>query len=108
MQWQIAMAMTNSSERKSPSMPPSQDAAATMIGDFIAISMTISDNDLHLIRVTSPRLDAQLWAILEVEIWRMVSLWMFLLTVLFAILLYFFESQPSTMGIGTGFDHLQR
>jgi len=36
-----------SSERKPPSMPPSQDQAHTMIGDFTGINVSTSDNDLH-------------------------------------------------------------
>ena len=48
----IAMAMM-SSKRKPPSMPPSQDEAHTVIGDFIEITVSNSDNDLHLGRVTS-------------------------------------------------------
>jgi hypothetical protein len=39
----------NSSERNPPSMSPSYDAADTMIGDFMVISISISNNDLHFI-----------------------------------------------------------
>jgi hypothetical protein len=49
MQWPIAMAMANSSERNTPSMSPSYDAADTMIGDFMVISMSISNNDLDFV-----------------------------------------------------------
>jgi len=75
----MAMAMMMSTERKPPSMPPSQDEAHTMIGDFTEITVSNSDNDLHLIRVTSARLDGRMPDIPGVEIWRTVSLWMFLL-----------------------------
>jgi len=78
-----------SSERKSPSMPPSQDEAHTTIEDFTEITVSNSDDDLHLIRVTSARLNGRIPDILEVEIWRTVLLWMFLLSLLF---LYFFTS----------------
>ena len=44
----IAMAMM-SSESKPPSIPPSQDEAHSMIGDFTAITVSNSDNDLHLV-----------------------------------------------------------
>ena len=54
-----AMAMM-SSERKPPSMPPSQDEAHTMIGDFTEITVSNSDIDLHLVRVTSARLDGRM------------------------------------------------
>jgi hypothetical protein len=84
---QLPMAMM-SSERKPPSMPPSQDEAHTMIGDFTEITVSNSDNDLHLVRVTSARLDSQMPDIPEVEIWRTVSLWM----LYFSSSLYFFTS----------------
>ena len=105
----IAMAMM-SSKRKPPSMPPSQDEAHTVIGDFIEITVSNSDNDLHLGRVTSGRLDGRMPDISEVEIWRTVSLWMFLLSLLFlfSLLHYFFGSRPSTNGVGSGFYHLRR
>jgi len=45
-----------SSERKPPSMPPSQDQAHTMIGDFTEITVPNSDDDLHLVKATSARL----------------------------------------------------
>jgi hypothetical protein len=105
----MAMAMM-SSEWKPPSMPPSPDEAHTMIGDFTEITVSNSDNDLHLVRVTSVRLDGRMPDISEVEIWRTVSLWMFLLSLLFlfSLLHYFFGSRPSTNGVGTGFYHLRR
>jgi hypothetical protein len=103
----MAMAMM-SSERKPPLMPPSQDKAHTMIGDFTEITVSNSNNDLHLVRVTSARLDGRMLDSPEVEIWRTVTLWMFLLSLLFSLLLYFFGSRPSTNGISTGFYHLQR
>jgi hypothetical protein len=105
----MAMAMAMMiicSERKPPSMPPSQDEAHTTIGDFTEITVSNSDNDLHLVRVTSARLDGRMPDIPEVEIWRTVSLWMFLDSLLFSLLHYFFGSRPSTNGVGTGFYHL--
>jgi len=66
-------AMMNSSERKPPSMQPSQDEAHTMIGDFTEITVSNSDNDRHLVRVTSARLDGRMPDISEVEIWRTVT-----------------------------------
>jgi hypothetical protein len=89
----IAMVMAMmSSERKPPSFQPRQDEAHTMIGDFAEITVSNSDNDLHLIRVTSARLDGRMPDIPEVEILRTVSLWMFLLSLLFCLPLYFFTS----------------
>jgi len=65
----MAMAMVMmSSERKPPSMPPSQDEAHTMIGDFTEITVSNSDNGLHLIRATSARFDGRMPDIPEVEI----------------------------------------
>ena len=87
----VPMAMM-SSERKPPPMPPSQDEAHTMIGDFTKITVSNSDNDLHLVPVTSSRLDSRMPDIPEVEIWRTVSLWMFLLSLIFSLLLDFFTS----------------
>jgi len=57
MQSPMAMAMAMmSSERNPPSMPPSQDEAHTMIADFTEITVSNSDNDLHLVKATSARL----------------------------------------------------
>jgi len=81
--------MMMSSERKPPPMPPSQDEAHTMIGDFTKITVSNSDNDLDWVQVTSVRLDSRMPDIPEVEIWRTVSLWMFLLF-LFFLSVYFF------------------
>jgi len=58
----MAMLMTMAvvimnSERKPPSMPPSQDEAHSTIGDFTEITVSISNNDVHLVRVSSERLD---------------------------------------------------
>jgi len=72
----MPMAMM-SSDRNPPSMPPSQDEAHTMFADFTEITVSNSDNDLHLVRVTSARLYSRMPDIPEVEIWRTVSLWMF-------------------------------
>jgi hypothetical protein len=79
-------------EQKPPSMPPSQDEAHTMIGDFTESTVSNSDNDLHLVRATSARLDGRMPDISEVEIWRTVLLWMFLLSLFFSLLLYFLTS----------------
>jgi hypothetical protein len=96
MQWHMAMGMALAiamvmvtSERKPPSILPSQDEAHAMIGDFTEISVSNSDNDLHLVQATSARFDGQMPDIPEVEIWRTVLLWMFLLSLLS---LYFFTS----------------
>jgi len=62
-----------------------------MITDFTEITVSDSENDLHLVRVTSARMDGWMPDIPEVEIWRTVSLWMFLLSLLFSSL-YFFTS----------------
>ena len=53
MAMQLLMAVMISSKQKPPSMPPSQDKAYTMIGDFAEITVSNSDNGLHLIRATS-------------------------------------------------------
>ena len=95
MRYTDAMAMVMmmmSSERKPPPMPPSQDEAHTMIGDFTEITVSNSDNDLHLAGVTSVRLDGRMPDIPAVDIWRTVSLWMFLLSLLFSLLVYLFTS----------------
>jgi hypothetical protein len=60
----MAMAMMNSSERKPPSMHPSQDEAHTVIGDVTEITVSNSDNDRQLVRVTSARLDGRILDIL--------------------------------------------
>ena len=70
----MAMAMIMNNKRKAPSMPPSQDEAHTMIGDLTKITVSKSDNDQLLVRVTSARLDGRMPEIPEVEIWRTVSL----------------------------------
>jgi hypothetical protein len=101
----MAMAIM-SSERKPQWMPPGQDEAHTLIGDFTEITVPNYDNNLDLVRVTSAGLDGRMPDIPEVEIWRTVSLWMFLLSLLFTS--YFFGSRPSTNGVGTGFYHLRR
>jgi hypothetical protein len=86
----MAMAMM-SSELKPPWLPPSQDETHTMIGDITEITVSNSDNGVHLVRVTSARLDGRMPDIPEVEIWRTVSLWMFLVSLLFSSL-YFITS----------------
>jgi len=92
----IAMAMVMvTSERKPPSILPSQDEALAMIGDFTEITVCNSDNDLHLVRVTSARLDGRMPDIPAVEIWRTVLCWMFLLalSLLFTSLLLWISAQ---------------
>jgi hypothetical protein len=88
----MAMAMMMmSTERKPPSMPPCQHEVHTMIGDFTKITVSNSDNGLHLIRATSARFVGRMTDIPEVEISRTVLLCMFLLS-LFYSSLYFFTS----------------
>jgi len=113
MQWAMAMVMamaivTVTSEWKPPSILPSQDKAHTMIGDITEITVSNSDNDLHLVQAMSVKFEVRMPDIPEVEIWRTLSLWMFLLSHLFSLLLYFFGSQPSINGVSTDFYHLQR
>ena len=48
----MAMAMMIS-ERKPPSLPPSQDETHTMSGDFTEITVPNSDDELHLVQATS-------------------------------------------------------
>jgi len=69
----MAMAMM-SSERKPPWKLPSQDEAHTMIGNFTEFTVTNSDNDVHLVGISSARLDGPMPHISEVVIWRKVSL----------------------------------
>jgi len=88
----MAMAMMRS-ERKSPSMPPSQDKAHTMIADFNEITVSNSDDELHIVRGTNVRFDGRMPDIAEVEIWRTMSLWMFLLSLLFTSLLHWISAQ---------------
>jgi len=82
----MVMAMM-SSKRKPPSMLPSQDDICTLIRDFTELTMANADIDRHLVQVTSGRLDGWMLDIMEVEIWRMVSLWLFLLSVHFTSIL---------------------
>jgi len=56
----MAMAMMMSSERKPPSMLPSQHEAHTMIGDFTEITVSNSDDDLRLVQATSARIDGRM------------------------------------------------
>jgi hypothetical protein len=88
----VIAVMMMSNKRKLASMPPSQDEAHTMIGDFTEIAVPNSDNELHLVQATSARMAGQMPHISEVEIWRTVLLWMFLLSHLFSLLLYFLTS----------------
>jgi hypothetical protein len=46
------------SDWKSPSIPPSQDVAHTMIGDFTEITVSSSDDVIRLVKDTSARLMA--------------------------------------------------
>jgi len=74
MQSQIGMAISMmSSERKPPSMPPSQDVAQSIYQDFTGSTVSHSDNDLHLVPDTSARLQGRFPGIPEFEIWRTVS-----------------------------------
>ena len=82
-----------STEGKQSSMPPSQDWSHTMIGDFTETTMSDSDNDLQLVRVTGARLDGQMPDIPEVEIWRTVSRWIFILSVLLTSSLLWISAQ---------------
>ena len=53
----MAMAMVmETSERKPPSILPTQDVAHAMIGDFTEITVSNSDDDLRLVQATSARL----------------------------------------------------
>jgi len=52
-----------------------------------------SDDDLHLVKATSVRFDGRMPDIPDVEIWRTVSLWMFLLSLLFTSLLLWISAQ---------------
>jgi hypothetical protein len=88
----MAMAMM-SSERKPPSMPKSRDETHTIIGDFTEITVSNSDDDLHLVRATSARFDGRMPDIPEVEICRTVLFWMFLLSLLFTSLLLWISAQ---------------
>jgi hypothetical protein len=58
---------------------------------FTENTVSTSDNDLHLVRVTSARLDGRMPDIPAVAICRTVSLWMFLLSLVF-FSVYFFTS----------------
>jgi len=54
------------------------------------------DNDLRLVQFTSGRLDGWMLVTLEVEIWRTVLLWMFLLSLFVTSLLpYFYTALDS-------------
>jgi hypothetical protein len=93
---QSAMAMlmaVMSRARNPPSMPLSHDEAHTMIGDITKITVSYLDNDLHLVWVSTARLASWMPDILEEEIWRTVSLSMFLLSLLFTSLLRWILAQ---------------
>jgi len=62
-----------------------------MIGNFTEITVSNSDNDLHLVRVTSARLDGRMPDIPVVERWKTLSLLMFLLSLVFSSV-YFITS----------------
>jgi len=59
------------------------------------ISVSNSNDNLHLVQVTSAKLNGQMLVISDMEIWRTVLLWMFLLSLLFFLILYFFISLHS-------------
>jgi len=88
MQWPMMMAtVMMRSERTPPSMPQSQDKTHSMIGDFTKNTVPISDNDLQQLQCTNARLDSRMPALLEVEIWTSVLLWMFVVSLFFTSLL---------------------
>ena len=91
----IAMGTMMTSTQKPPSTPLSPDEAHTMIEDITEITVSNSDNDQHLVQSTSARFDGRMPDIPDVEIWRKVSFWMFLLSHLFSLILSFFGSRPS-------------
>jgi hypothetical protein len=62
-----------SNKRKPLSMPPSQDQAHTIIGNFADITVSNSGNHLHVVRVTSVILDGRMPDIPELEILRNLS-----------------------------------
>jgi hypothetical protein len=71
MQCAMAMAMVvMNSERKPPLMLPSLDETHSIIGDFTETTVSNSGIDLHLVQVTSTRLDGRMLDIPGVEIWR--------------------------------------
>jgi hypothetical protein len=59
-----------------------------MIGDLTEITVSNSDDDVHLVRVTSARLDGRMPDIPQVEKWRTVLLWMVFPSLLFSLLLW--------------------
>ena len=81
--------MMMSSKWKPPLTPPSHDEAHTMIGHFTEITVSDSDNDLHLVRVTSARLDGRMPDNSEVEIGGRCY---FVCSFFLFSLLYFFTS----------------
>jgi hypothetical protein len=86
----MAMAMAlMCSEWKPPSMLKIQDNTYTMIANFTEITVSNSDNDLHLVQVMSARLEGWMPDIPEGQIWRTVSLSMFLLSLFFCFVYYF-------------------
>jgi len=94
MTWHMAMAMALAivmvmvtSKRKPPSIPPCQVKAHVMIADLTEITVSHSDNDLHLLQAMGARFDDRMPDIQEVEILRTVLLWMFLLSLLSSLLL---------------------
>jgi len=76
-----------SSKGKPPLMLPSWHKADTMIEDVTKITFSNSNNDQHLVWVSSVRLVGCIPDMPEVEIWSMVSLGIFLHSRLFTSIL---------------------
>jgi len=110
MQLLMAMVMARvmwSGEQMPPSTLLCQNKVLSIIGHFNTIVEAKSKHGLHLPPITRVRLDGRMPYMPEVEIWSIVSLLMFLLSLLFTSLhLYWFGSRHSTNGISTGFYHL--
>jgi len=87
MQWHIAIVIAKmSSQRRPPLMPPSPDKAHLITRDFTEITVSNSDNDLYIVQAKYERFDCPMRDIADVEIWRTVLLWMFLIAFFFASL----------------------
>jgi len=92
-QFNVTMAIAMmSSERKPPSMLPSQDEAPSMIGDFSEMSVSNSNDDLHFVQVMNARLNGRISHHPEVETWRRLLPWVFLLFLLFCLLIHMVTS----------------
>jgi len=78
-------------DREPTSMPKSHVKANTVIRDFSEITLPNSHNCICFEQVIIESVDGRMLDILDVEICRTVSLWMFLLALFFSSL-YFFAS----------------